>query len=167
MKPLTPVSATASDAPANQRTTPDRRESPTGPWSALPPAGMRAKNRRADEHRQPYFVDRFSAAMFIVILFLIFASLADAILTIQLLEAGGDEINPLLNHALNHGVSIFLFVKYVLTVGGLPVLLIFKNHYLFGTPVRVGHLLPFAVLLYAILIGYQLALMQKYAGMQF
>jgi hypothetical protein len=169
MKPLTPASAAASDGPAQpgaeQRTQPDRRQNPTSPWSALPPAGLRTQNRRAEEHQRPYFVDRFSLTMFIVVLFLIIASLVDAVLTIQLLEAGGDEINPLLNHALSHGVIIFLFVKYILTVGGLPVLLIFKNHYLFRTRVRVGYLLPFAVTLYAVLIGYQLVLMHKYIGL--
>ena len=42
------------------------------------------------------------------------------------------------------------------------MLLIFKNHYMFGTRLRVGHLIPLAVALYTILIGYQLALMEGY-----
>ena len=143
----------------------DRRKTPTRPWDAFPPAGQRMAARRASEHRRPYFVDRFSSAMFIVVLTLIVASIVDAILTIRLLEAGAKEINPLMDRLLDHGIRTFLLGKYVLTVGGLPLLLIFKNHYLFGTRIRVGYLIPMAVALYVVLIGYQLVLMQKYVGM--
>lgn len=161
-------SAAASDVPAesdiDQRTSPDRRQQPTSPWAAFPPAGQRMACRRASEHWRPYFVDRFSSVMFIVILMLIIASIADAILTIQLIAAGAREINPLMDHLLDYGILPFLIGKYVLTVAGLPVLLIFKNYYLFGTRLRVGYLIPLAVALYAILIGYQLALMNGYFG---
>ena len=163
------ISAAASDVPAesdiDQRSQSDRRQKPTSPWAAFPPAGQRMACRRASEHGRPYFVDRFSSGMFIVILTLIIASIIDAILTIQLIEAGAKEINPLMDRLLDHGILPFLLVKYVLTVAGLPLLLIFKNYYLFGTPVRVGYLIPIAVAMYLVLIGYQLALMHKYVGL--
>ena len=117
-------------------------------------------NRRAREHRRPYYVDRFSSAMFVVIVILIVASVVDAVLTLQLIEAGAVETNPLMAHLLNHGIVPFLLGKYLLTVGGLPLLLIFKNHYLFDTRVRVGHLIPMVVAMYLALIGYQLVLMR-------
>ena len=164
------MSAAASDVPAesdiDQRTPSDRRQTPTCAWDAFPPAGQRMTARRASEHGRPYFVDRFSSGMFIVILMLIIASIVDAILTIQLLDAGAKEVNPLMDRLLDHGILPFLFGKYVLTVVGLPLLLIFKNHHLFGTPVRVGYLIPMAVVLYLVLIGYQLVLMHKYVGPQ-
>ena len=87
--------------------------------------------------------------------------MVDAFLTVRLLDAGAKEVNPVMDRLLLHGVGAFLVGKYLLTVGGLPLLLIFKNHYLFRTQLRVGHLIPIAVGLYAILIGYQVALMQN------
>jgi hypothetical protein len=163
------ISAAASDVPTeseiDQRTQSDRRETPTSPWSAFPPAGQRMANRRASEHWRPYFVDRFSSGMFIVILMLIIASIVDAVLTIQLIDAGASEINPLMTRLLEHGIRPFLFGKYVLTVVGLPLLLIFQNHCLFGTRIRVGYLIPMAVVMYLVLIGYQLVLMHKYVGL--
>ena len=161
-------SAAASDTPAesdDNRLESDRRKTPTCAWDAFPRAGRRMVARRAKEHRQPYFVDRFSSGMFVVVLLLIFASIVDAVLTIRLLDAGAAEINPLMDRLLEHGVRTFLLGKYMLTVVGLPLLLIFKNHYLFGTRIRVGHLIPMAVVLYAILISYQLILIQQYVGM--
>lgn len=164
--PQTPV--LLPDAPAesnvDQRTQPDRRREPTGPWGALPPAGQRMACRRAGEHRRPYFVDRFSPAMFVFVLMVLAASIVDAVLTMQLIEAGAAEINPLMDRLLDHGILPFLLGKYVLTVAGLPLLLIFKNYYLFGTRFRVGYLIPAIVMMYAVLIGYQILLMHRYVG---
>jgi hypothetical protein len=162
-----PVESSAAPLPPGieQRTRPDRRERPTSPWDALPPAGHRMRCRRAQEHCRPYFVDRFSPALLAFILMLLIATFVDAVLTIRLIEAGGGEINPVMNRLLERGIMPFLLGKYLLTVIGLPVLLIFKNHYLFGTRLRVGHLIPLIVALYAVLIGYQLVLMNRCPGL--
>ena len=142
----------------------DRRQEPTSPWAALPPAGQRMRIRRALEHRQPYFTDRFSPIMLICVLMLVLASLVDAGLTVYVLYGGGCEVNPLMNYLLNHGIVAFVVGKYVLTVVGLPVLLIFQNHYLFGTRVRVGYLIPASVAMYTLLIGYQFILIDHRIG---
>jgi hypothetical protein len=165
--PQAPAAAQAAptDSSSDRRTQSDRRETPTSPWGAFPPAGGRMRNRRAGEHRRPYFVDRFSLAMFLTILMLAFASIVDAVLTIQLIEAGAREINPLMARLLDHGIGPFLLGKYALTVAGMPLLLIFQNYYLFGTRVRVGYLMPMVIALYLVLIVYQLVLMYNYGGL--
>ena len=149
---------------AERRAQSDRREKPTSPWAALPPAGHRMKNRRSEEHRQPYFTDRFSPAIFVGVLLLIAATLVDAALTVYVLQGGGCEANPLMERLLDHSVEAFVIGKYLLTVVGLPVLLIFRNHYLFGTQLRVGHLIPASVALYAVLISYQVILIDQRIG---
>jgi hypothetical protein len=169
MKPILEIPAAESLPPDRasdeRRAEPDRRAQSTSPWGAFPPAGRRMRNRRADEHGRPYFVDRFSATTLTFILMLLIASLLDGILTIRLIEAGGREVNPVMNRLLDHGVLPFLLGKYLLTVVGLPVLLIFKNYYLFGTRVRVGYLIPSIVALYAVLIAYQFAMMCRCSGL--
>lgn len=139
----------------------DRRKTPTSPWAALSPWGRRMVNRRAEEHMTSYFVDSFSPLTFVAVMTLIVASITDAFLTIELLEAGAHEVNPLMDHLLSYGPWAFLLGKYALTVGGLPLLLIFQNHYLFNTSLRVRHLIPAAIVLYAVLISYQLVLIQS------
>jgi hypothetical protein len=148
---------------ANQRNRPDRRQKPTSARDAFRFAGRRARNRRSAEHKLPYFVDRFLPIVLVLVLMLLIASIADAILTIRLLDAGGDEANPVMGCLLNYGVQPFLLGKYLLTVVGLPLLLIYQNHYLFGTRVRVGYMIPFTLVLYVVLIVYQIVLIQKYA----
>lgn len=152
----------AADRPNNdKRSQSDRRSRPTSVWSAFPPAGKRMRNRRTEEHKLPYFVDRFSSMMLVVVLMLVVASITDAVFTIKLIEAGGSEINPVMGHLLDYGTFPFLMGKYVLTVIGMPLLLIYKNHYLFGTRFRVAYLFPVLLGLYAVLISYQLVLMTR------
>jgi hypothetical protein len=151
-----------TQAQSEQRARTDRRTEPTSPWRAFFPTGRRMRNRRGSEHCRSYFVDRFSFGMFLGVGMLILGSLVDAILTVRILQAGGEEINPLMDQLLSHSLEAFVLGKYVLTVVGLPLLLIFKNHYLFGTCFRVGYLVPVAVALYAVLIGYQIVLIHRY-----
>jgi hypothetical protein len=117
---------------------------------------MRA--RRADEHRRVYYADRFSALTLGMIVAMLAASFADAILTMHLLGIGCREINPVIGLLLDYGVTWFFVGKYLLTALGLPVLLILKNHYLFGTRFRVGHIIPAVLACYLILIAYELSL---------
>ena len=133
----------------------DRRKESTRAWDAFPPAGWRMRARRALEHRQGYFVDRFSATLFVLIVAVLILCLVDAVLTLELLRRGSEECNPVMATLLEHGIRPFLIGKYVLTAVGLPLLLIFKNHTMFGTRFRVGYLIPIIVALYLILIAYQ------------
>jgi hypothetical protein len=151
-------------AEADRRARSDRRQKPTSPWGAFPPAGRRMRNRRVEEHRQSYFADRFSPVVLTGVLMLIIATFVDAGLTVYVLHGGGSEVNPLMDRLLNHSVEAFVIGKYLLTVVGLPVLLIFRNYYLFGTQLRVGYLIPVTVALYAVLIGYQVILIDQRIG---
>ena len=164
--PLPPATeATLPDSSdVDRRMQSDRREKPTSPWAALRPSGRRMRNRRSEEHRRPYFTDRFSPVIFVGILALIAATFVDAGLTAYVLHGGGCEANPLMARLLDHGFEAFVIGKYLLTVVGLPVLLIFRNYYLFGTQLRVGFLIPASVALYAVLIGYQVALIEQHIG---
>jgi hypothetical protein len=117
---------------------------------------MRA--RRSDEHRRAYFVDRFSALWFALIVATLAASVADGIITTRLLGAGHEEVNPVMACLLDRGIWWFFIGKYLMTALGLPFLMIFKNHYLFGTRFRVGYVIPSILVLYVILIGYELHL---------
>lgn len=142
----------------NRRAVPDRRVLPTSLWAALLAGGQRALNRRTDEHRQHYFVDTHSAHTLFQIVLLLALSIVDAAITLLLIQTGCEEINPVMSHLLDYGLLTFLMGKYVLTAAGIPLLLVFKNHYLFGSRFRVGYLFPVFIGMYLCLIGYQLLL---------
>jgi hypothetical protein len=127
-------------------------------WDAFRFRGRRVRNRRASEHARPYLVDRFPARTFLLVMMLIGLTLADGLLTLQLMDGDCHETNPIMCYLLGKGIGVFLLGKYLLTVGGLPVLLVFKNYYLFGTRFRVGYLIPVFVAAYLVLVTYEVAL---------
>jgi Domain of unknown function (DUF5658) len=142
----------------DRRTLAERRHAPTSLWDTLAGIGRRLRHRRAHDHAQAYFVDRFTPPLFAILLTLLVLSLIDAVITIQLLSIGCDEVNPLMARLVEWGVLPFLMGKYLLTAAGLPFLLTFKNFKLFGTPFRVGYLFATFVAMYLALIAYQLTL---------
>jgi hypothetical protein len=141
-----------------QRDLHDRRSHPTRLWDVFRWRGRRTRQRRSSEHRRPYFVDRFTLPTFILIMVLIVSTIADGVITWYLLDADCAEANPVMAYLLAKGPGPFFVGKYVLTVAGLPLLLIFKNVYLFRRRFRVGYLIPVLVVLYLALLSYQIYL---------
>ncbi|HEV3258180.1 MAG TPA: DUF5658 family protein [Gemmataceae bacterium] len=151
-----------STEPENdKRSHTDRRQEPTSPWAVFRLGGQRMTNRRDAEHRGHYYVDRFGVGLFVWIMALLLLTVADGVITLNLLDGDCGELNPVMQYLLSKGHGAFFLGKYALTVVGLPVLLIFKNHYLFRTRFRVGYLIPMFVGLYAVLLSYQLVLLNR------
>lgn len=94
-----------------------------------------------------------------MIVALLGCTLIDGFLTLELIEMGSDEVNPVMRFFLGIGPESFLTVKYVLTASAIPVLMIFKNHRMFRTRFCVGYLIPMFLGLYFILIFYQVELL--------
>ncbi len=63
-----------------------------------------------------------------------------------------------MGYLLSQGVLAFVIGKYMLTVLGLPILLIFQDHLLFGI-LRVRNLMPMCIIAYLILLDYQISLL--------
>jgi hypothetical protein len=133
----------------------DRRLRPTAPLDGLRWGGRRSRPRRADERQGGYFVDRFDALTLAMIVSLLALTIADGVLTIELLDTNSEEINPLMAHLLLRGLNVFVLGKYILTAAGLPFLVAYKNYPMFGTRVRAGFVLPVFVGLYIVLVFYQ------------
>jgi hypothetical protein len=90
-----------------------------------------------------------------MIVTLLVLSIVDGILTVELLDSHGEEVNPFMAYLLGRGPGAFFAGKYLLTAAGLPFLLVFKNYRLFGTRFRVGFLFPAFIGLYVALLFYQ------------
>jgi hypothetical protein len=148
----------------DDRGRPDRRRRPTGPLDALRWGGRRAAVRRAEERQGTYFVDRSPRRLLALILLLMVLSLVDGLLTLRLVESGAEEVNPLLRALLDRGPQSFLMGKLTLTALGLPVLLVYRNQRLFGTRIRAGSTLHVFVVLFLVLLAYQVWLIRTSAG---
>jgi hypothetical protein len=148
------------DSNGRRRSQTDRRARPTSPFDAFRLAGRRVSPRRRDEREGAFFVDRFDTSTLALVVSLLALTLADGVLTLELLSLHSEEANPFMKYLLHRGPLAFLLGKYLLTAFGLPVIVVCKNHPMFGSRFRVGFLLPVFIGLYAVLITYQLTLFQ-------
>ncbi len=131
----------------------ERRHQPTSVWDAIWGRGHRALVRRQEERQLPHFLDRFPTSTFIWIVLLLGFTVADGYLTLELVDSGYHEINPVMHYFLSKSPSHFMIGKYILAAAGLPVLV------LFGRQSPVKYTLPVFVSLYAVLVTYQLVLL--------
>ena len=76
-----------------------------------------------------FFVDRIDPPMFVLTVLLLVLTIVDGTVTLLLLGAGCEEINPAMGYLLRRGPLHFLLGKYALTTAGLPFLLIFLPLY--------------------------------------
>jgi hypothetical protein len=134
-----------------QRGAPDRRRRPTSWPSRYWLVGRRRGGRRAGE-QQDVYVDRYGPWEWAAIAVLIGLSLADLLMTLDLLRHGGSEANPLMQWALDQGVPVFVGLKLGLTLLGALVLLVRVRFRGIRTALAV------LLVLYVALIGYHLAL---------
>jgi Domain of unknown function (DUF5658) len=148
------------DSTESQRGPADRRNRPTSPLDAFRPSGRRVRPRRSAERLVAFFTDRFDAVTLAMVVALLSLTIADGMLTLELLEFNSEEANPFMRHLLKRGPRAFLIGKYVLTAMGLPFLVVYQNYPMFKTRFRVGYLLPVFISLYLALISYQWMLFQ-------
>lgn len=133
----------------------DRRRRPTSPLDALRLDGRRRRPRRDVERIGAYFVDRFDAGTLALVVGLLGLTIADGVLTIELIDLNSVEANPIMAYLLGRGIFAFLMGKYLLTATGLPFLVVFQHYPMFRSRFRVGWLLPLFVGLYLVLLFYQ------------
>jgi hypothetical protein len=113
---------TLSDA----RQTVDRRRRPTPMFSRYLFWGRRRVGRRHGEQTRIY-VDRPGAWTITACVLLVALSIADAHVTLSILTAGGEEVNPVMRSVLALGDAPFVVVKIGLTVAGALVLCLHKS----------------------------------------
>lgn len=144
-----------------QRRRSDRRRRPTGPFDAFFTPARRWRHRRSihAEGQGPRYLDRYGLGAGLCATLLLILTVVDGTITILLLGMHCEEANPLMAYLIERGLLPFLLGKYALTAAGLPVLLIFKEHRMFGTCFRVGYLLPIFVGMYLLLLGHQIQLL--------
>jgi hypothetical protein len=136
----------------------DRRRGPVSARHLLF-GGRRIRMRRAEEAARPHLVDRYDPRLVGMSVLLMTLSIADAVATLLLLNSGCEEVNPAMRVLLDHGVGSFLAGKLALTGAGCLVLVIFHKYPLFRSALRVGHVLPILIGLYATLNAYQAVLL--------
>jgi len=99
---------------------------------------------------KPY-TNSYESHYLVLILSILLLCILDAHFTLNLLQLGGVELNPLMIVLLEKDVALSLVLKYLITASGLIFLLVHKNFRIFGN-IRVSGLIYFVFILYVLLV---------------
>jgi hypothetical protein len=144
---------------SDRREVPDRRKRF---FHALLVGGLtprRRAHRRMDQ-RTPHLLDLHDARWLAVAMLILLMSITDAFLTMELLDRGAHEINPVMDALLRRDSPAFGFVKVSLTAFGVVVLAITARLHAFGR-------LPVSLILYLVLGLYAGLLCYEYWLLRF
>jgi hypothetical protein len=118
----------------------------------------RAHPRRAGD-LDFHSLDWYSARLLVVSIGISLLSMADAFLTLNLLNHGADEINPIMAALLDRGTTEFTVFKMA-TTGVCVLALVVLSRYRFMRLIRVEIVMYLVLASYVSLIAYELWLLQ-------
>jgi hypothetical protein len=139
------------------RVMPDRR-APSWRTAVFGYLRSRRREHRRSSERDAVFIDWHHPWLFFLAIGIMLLSSVDAFLTLQLLDRGAVEINPIMAGVLQRGDFAFVVSKMALTGLGILVLVFLSRLRLF-TFLRTGLLLTVFFSFYACLACYQFLLM--------
>jgi hypothetical protein len=125
--------------------------------------GKRRMSRRGIH--EPDFVDLYEPPLLLVTLGILALSVLDAAFTLALIQAGvAVEANPILRWLIAYDVQLFVNLKLVITSAGIVFLVVLSS-----APVLKRHrgriALHALLVLYALVIGYELVLLRTFGVM--
>lgn len=114
--------------------------------------------QRREEQDEFFYKDVYDAKLFLLILLIASLSVADAGLTLLILEKGGVEMNPFMDWTLEFSNHTFFIVKYLTTVFGLILVVIHVNFRLFKR-ISMPTILAGMLGVYALLVSYEFSIL--------
>jgi len=135
------------------RTNADRR---SFSWRTVLFGFLRSRRHatRRDDEVEPIFTDWHHPWLFFLATGIMLMSCLDAFFTLQLLDRGAIEINPVMAAVIGHSALRFAISKMVLTGFGI-LALVFLAKSRFFNRLRTGLILTFFFSIYAVLICYE------------
>jgi hypothetical protein len=132
----------------------DRRRQPTPALSWHTLWGRRTSFRRKEEQGQGGYVDRYNAGLLFALVLITVLNLFDFVLTMTILNDGGEELNPLVRHAIEVFGNKFWIWKFLITSFCLVTLCLHSQF----RRLKVVHAIASISFIYAIVLLYQVCL---------
>jgi hypothetical protein len=125
-------------------------------WRTVLYGFLRSRRRitRREQEGEPVFTDWHHPWLFFLAVGTMLLSCLDAFMTLQLLERGAVEINPLMAMVIGHSALAFASTKIVMTAFGILVL-VFLSRSRFMDRFRTGVILTVFFSFYACLVCYE------------
>ncbi len=123
--------------------------------------GARTHHRRNSDQNSFNYLDRHEPHLLLISIAVILFSLLDAFLTLEILGAGGVELNYFANKLIGLGLYGFIFSKYIITALGMVILVLHK-HYQVYYGLQVRHIIYGIVAIYTMLIFYEVIIVVSF-----
>jgi hypothetical protein len=147
----------SSNQSESERREKNERRIPTFKGFVLGCIKCQRREQRREDSFTHYETDWYDTKLFVMALAILFLSVADAAMTMSLLNNGAVEVNPLMNYLLSHSIYAFVYTKLALTSVCILVLAAHYHSKLFNK-FRVDILLTFALMVYSTLVMYEIFL---------
>lgn len=154
-----PLRAATSDAESVERRKPRDRRRRTLRALVHGSFSPRRKGARRDGETTFSSVDWHHPQWLAVAIITLLLSVGDALLTLELLQRGAYEANPLMAPFVHGDGLLFAGVKIGLTGGGIVVLILLARVRIFGR-LPVAYILYFLLFAYGALVAYEFALLR-------
>ena len=136
----------------------DRRKRKIPPLKYLLFGGRRKRIRRKEDENELIILDTHGPWVIVLAVIILVLSIADGLLTLNLIGKGASETNPLMSYLIELSPYIYFFTKCFLTAICVIILILFRNYRSKIFRVHVTNLLPMIAVLFIIVIFYQLHL---------
>lgn len=126
--------------------------------------GQRRHVRRLADRRKLQMLDLYPPKMLVWLILVLLLSVADALLTLWLIDNGAVEMNPVMAYYLNLGPNIFMAVKYLITVSVVLLAVLMNYVYIRGFGLKFSHLLNVSAACFAMVILWELFLIVRFVA---
>lgn len=110
------------------------------------------------------YVFQHGPVTFAAVLLIILLSVADSFFTIDIVNRGGEELNPIMAYYLDQSHLLFFIVKYTMTCAAIMMMLSVRNNYFCGIRIRTEVFLGTLLIALALVVQWQLFLIHSTSG---
>lgn len=143
----------------NRRTVTERRRNHQSLFTSFQFRGRRKAFRRPEDSSK-FFLDHHDRRLLFPSAVILILCLADALITLKLIQHGATEVNLVMRLLIEEGVVAFIVTKYLMTAVSLVWLVAHNNFRIFNS-IKVHHLIYSCAGLYISLLAYEIFLMQQ------
>jgi len=102
--------------------------------------------------------DQHGSKTFAAVMIIMLLSVLDAFFTLDLVNRGAEEVNPIMAYYLERGPFTFFAVKYLLTWASLTMILTFQEARFFGSRIQRKSLLWLFMIALALVVQWELVM---------
>jgi hypothetical protein len=155
---MEPLSTDICADKLDRRTGRDRRQRRWPTLKSLFANRRRRSVRRKMDRRRLVILDYYHPPLMISILLILVLSIADAVLTLFLLDHGAVELNPVMAYFIQLGKGMFILAKYLFTAASVLIVVLLNYILIRHLNIFTRNLLHFFAGAFALVIAWELFL---------